>query len=446
MLGKYVKPIELLGTPQENQLSDIAKVGGAKQVINVLGGLKQPPRILLSYKAIQGCPMITMFQDKPGTIWGFEDVRLPYVQAARETKWGQQPLRMLDMWEAITPALAGYSALIAKPAQTIEECVKKGVEQVRRGIREHAEQYQGMIEEQYIPAYEAQCTSFLTFLVSRLPYSKYLEQPKQTGKDPGKLLPSFACKAGIWWAQSPSQDRPLYYCIDGLNMRDAVNYKAFKTKAINGYLSALGTPAAKLLDLRPFQEVITLAEVREILLNWDDLRKTVRFVEMGRILDVQEAGKWVSGWKAQMAEIDLAAPKRQWREQDVILATAYDLKDDYLLWSSLEPREIRACVREAALLKLMAAGPADMLQMTLDEGCPTLRGLALVPEQFVDLFNQALDVSADDRPVTVSLLRGALFGVCQGLREPLAVAITRLFPPEPLTAPAVLIVDIDLDL
>ena len=55
-------------------------------------------------------------------------------------------------------------------------------------------------------------------------------------------------------------------------------------------------------------------------------------------------------------------------------------------------------------------------------------------------------MSADDRPVTVSLLRGALFGVCQGLREPLAVAITRLFPPEPLTAPAVLIVDIDLDL
>src|SRR5581483_9356334 len=137
-----------------------------------------------------------------------------------------------------------------------------------------------------------------------LPYIKFMEQAQQTGKNPGKLLPSFACKTGIWWARS--QDRPLYYCIDGLNMQDVVNYKAFKTKAINGYLSALGTPTANVLTLRAFQDVITLAEVREILLHWSDLWKTVRIVEMGKILDTKDAEIWAGGWIVKMKEADRA--------------------------------------------------------------------------------------------------------------------------------------------
>jgi hypothetical protein len=74
------------------------------------------------FSAVQDCQMIAMFKDQPGTIWGFEDVRLPYVQAARESAQGQQPLRMPDMWEAIGPVLDGgvYLKLISEPKQTVK--------------------------------------------------------------------------------------------------------------------------------------------------------------------------------------------------------------------------------------------------------------------------------------------------------------------------------------
>ena len=44
--------------------------------------------------------MITEFKENPGTIWGFEDIRLPFVQAAHATAHGLQPLRMMELWQA----------------------------------------------------------------------------------------------------------------------------------------------------------------------------------------------------------------------------------------------------------------------------------------------------------------------------------------------------------
>jgi hypothetical protein len=448
VLGKYLKLVALLGTAKEKELKNLTKVQGASKIIKVLGGLRNSPKILLNYTSIQSCQMITTFAEEPGTIWGFEDVRLPYVQAARDTAHGQQPLRMLDMWEVISLVLdpAVFVKLISHPQETIRKYVEQGAEQVRKGIKEGGEQYDGMILDRYVPAFIQQCTSFLTFLSRRPPYAKFLDQPSETGKYPGKLLPSYACKTGIWWALSTNT--PLYYCLDGLNMEDAIKYKAFKTKEINAYLTALDTPIKDLLTLRPFQDVITLAEVREILLNWNQVGKIVRFVEMGGILSPDETEQRVKGWQDKMQEIDIAAPLREWRGQLDLVDQAMGLREDELFWAGVKGSDLRDCVKESKILNLAATADAELLSQVLNEECPTLRAFALLPWVFADAFKAALDANDKTRPAALAYLREVLSLVCGGLRKPLGAAIDRFFGPAaqlPTGSDPVLDLDLDVD-
>src|SRR5436190_706640 len=73
-----------------------------------------------------------------GTFWGFENVRMPYVQAAREDKdqggggADAMVLRMMDMWAALAKLTnrmkdQRYDELMEKPGKVIEELVAEAL-------------------------------------------------------------------------------------------------------------------------------------------------------------------------------------------------------------------------------------------------------------------------------------------------------------------------------
>ncbi|GFJ87052.1 hypothetical protein [Phytohabitans rumicis] len=70
---------------------------------------------------------------------------------------------------------------------------------------------------------------------------------------------------------------PVYYCLDGIKDDDVIYYKTRKTAAINEFLKGS-------LNRKRHVEVITLAETREILLNWDELQTVVKFYRRGELL------------------------------------------------------------------------------------------------------------------------------------------------------------------
>jgi hypothetical protein len=123
----FVQPIQ--HTIQEH-LRDVAKLGteeakswdekrkeqaqGAQKIFQALE--KSGKAVTLTkWGDVQGSEMIQEFTKKPGTIWGFEDIRLPYVQAAHETTQGVQPLRMMELWDVVSTTLnSDESALPAR--------------------------------------------------------------------------------------------------------------------------------------------------------------------------------------------------------------------------------------------------------------------------------------------------------------------------------------------
>lgn len=93
--GGRIQPIQHLISPLLKQVDALPAVAdprkaparsqaeGARKIIaamNSNGGSKT----LTSYAEVKSCEMLTEFKKKPGTIWGFEEVRQPYVQAAHE--------------------------------------------------------------------------------------------------------------------------------------------------------------------------------------------------------------------------------------------------------------------------------------------------------------------------------------------------------------------------
>lgn len=445
VLGRYVKSISMLDTPDEPALPDPTKVRGARQVVQAIGKLSSPPAILLDYAAIRSSEVVTLFAEQPGTFWGFEDVRLPYVLAARETRHGQRPLRMLDLWEAVGPALGVYANLVSRPKSTIAALVKQGAGAVRDGIKAGRREYDGIDEQKYLPEFEKMCADFLTYFAGRRPYGAYLETADRSGKAPLKLLAAYACKVGIHW--SAARGIPLYYCLDGLAMSDVFSYKAYKIREIDAYLGAIAKPTGQLLHHGPFQEVITLAEVREILRHWDKFRDVVRFVEQGRLIPREDAEKRVHDWQQELSAADQDL-HRTWSSTTTFEREILDMKSDPLFWNEIGVRERWKCVKELSTIELAAKNveDPDLLLRVLQEDCPTLRRLALLPDGFVALFGDAVAAGDTVLPGVLSQLRLVLaILVCQGLRPPLSAAIDRHFGPPPLllTAPEPLL-DVEL--
>lgn len=292
LLSKYLKRVDQLNKRTLPQGENQTKVEGAQKILAVLGTRKQPPAILTSYDAVKKSELLEEFKKNPGTFWGFEDVRLPYVQAARETEKGARPLRMMDMWAAVEKVLKAddFRQLLQSPAETIERCIKAGREEAEEGFKAAAEgrslsgskaDYQDIRDkEAYLKAFEEQARSFLDFLAKQSPEAKVITA-ELTGRDAGKLMGALACKAGLWWARKKGE--PVYYCLDGIDLEDVASYKAYKTKLINAGFTKRGGEVGT-TDL--YYEVITFAELREILRkdNWPLLKDIVKFVRKGEVL------------------------------------------------------------------------------------------------------------------------------------------------------------------
>ncbi|NMO53405.1 hypothetical protein HH310_19720 [Actinoplanes sp. TBRC 11911] len=447
LLGKYLKSIKKLDTPEESSVTDAEKVRGAKLLVERLLALPSPPKLLLDYDQVERSRMVEMFKAFPGTIWGFEDVRLPYVQAARDTGHGQQPLRMLDMWEVIQPILNPdtYVDLIKNPDATIEKQLDEAAKVVREGIRSGNPQYAGMKEDPYVKNFIEVSRSYLKFLSKRPPYAKYLEKPAVMGKDQGKLLPSYACKTGIWWSLSQDPPKPLYYCLDGINMSDVTNYKKYKTAQINTYLQALEEDPKNADKYHPFQEVITLAEMREILQHWDKFRDMVRFVEMGEVLSPEETRKRVTEWIGQMEVADKTSEQRGFRgEWDLVEEARKLIRDDDVFWSKTPPKTRRDCVKEAQVIKLAATADAQLLTQILSEGCASLIEAGQLPKNLGALYDAARKAEpgpARDEAVAALWTRFFLTGA--GLRQMIRPALIRDFGAKPDSVPDVPDVNID---
>jgi hypothetical protein len=409
LIGNYVKKVHLLDVNGNDPVKaglkpdDVPKIEGAKKV---LGALKKSDKttILTDYTAVKESPALAAFTKEPGTIWGFEDVRLPYVQAARETKHGQQPLRMWEMWKAIEEALneKGYDELYQNPDKAIPEFIKAGLEKIEKKKQEGKEEEYKDYDATFLKNFEKDATNYLKFLSTQSPKGEF-DTAELGGLNAGKLMGGLGCKAGLWWAKE--NKKPVYYCLDGIRIEDALNYKVMRNNAIKANLDKGG---------KQHFEVITLVEIREILKNWEDLKGTVKFVEKGNLkTDLKDVDEWC----AKMKESNEKAgkrPARKVRFKDKLDALGKDLHQ------KVDDRDALLVVRAADRLKRSAkAANKDLLVACLNDNCEKLYEYNILPRQLAVHFRVMLIGNEAARTQAVSSLTTLLNPVCAELKAPL---------------------------
>jgi hypothetical protein len=449
LLGNYLKPVAtgplplppVPPPPDQDDWAAKAKVTQAEQKVQeveknnrkiaaakvILRTLEETGTagILTTFAAVEKSQLVDQFDKEPGTVWGFEDVRLPYVQACRETPKGAQPIRMWDLWTAIEPTLSksGYTDLLTKPAETIPACVKDSVDTIRTGIADKNPQYAFAIStadpdgEKFLAAFAQQAKSYLEFFAAQVPKAKFATAQK-AGSNIGKLMGAIGCKVGLWWAKA--QRKPVYYCLDGIDMTEVVNYKSFKNKAINTVLQAP--------DSSRYCEVITFAELREILRNWRDLKDVVRFVERGTFVKPDDPR--IAAWRTAVLLDATAEPARLGPDRTVFQAELDKL--DPKLIGSLDGVQAKRVVAQSETLKLVLGAQLALVGPVLLNECEALYGAGVLPARLGDLYYTA-DIATDQatRTALVGQLREALVSVCDTLRPALVDAVNRRFPDVP---------------
>jgi hypothetical protein len=167
--------------------------------------------------------------------------------------------------------------------------------------------------EKYIENFKRDATAFLTEWAVQMPKGSFARPGGKDGKGkdvlasevagivPSKFVGGLACKAGLWWAKK--EKKPVYYCLDGIDMEDVVNYKKVKNKAIEDFIAKGGKEAGA----DGHDEVITMVELREILKNWDELKGTVKFVRKGKMVTGDELNKDVAEWQEKMKKANKEA-------------------------------------------------------------------------------------------------------------------------------------------
>ncbi len=343
VLGKYLQEVgekQRIEKENENRKStgeaplawspDTKREGKIKGAERIFAHLEKSGKgsVVTSWETVANSKMIKMFEDSPGTIWGFEDVRMPFVQAAHGTPGGDRPLRMIELWEAIekealTPD--GYANLLKDPKAASEKYVAGAITRISEGDSKYVPidlAEQGRFYEEF----KKQATSFLIEFASQLPKGTFADPAldasgkKQkapegskrafltvsdiAGADPGKLMGGFACKAGIWWAKQ--QKEKIYYCLDGINMDDVCNYKRVKNAAIDDFIASSASGAVA----KPHMEVITLVELREIIKNWSSLKDTVVFIRKGQPIEGGALAASIKEWTDKMTEANKVAGRR----------------------------------------------------------------------------------------------------------------------------------------
>ncbi|MDU9006762.1 hypothetical protein [Sedimentitalea todarodis] len=379
LLGNYVKLVaQFKKDPKQFDPEMQKKLAGAQKVLETLD--EQGTNILTDFDEIMKCEAIAAFKKQPGTVWGFEDVRLPYVQAARESKKGDEPLRMIELWTAIEEVLKeeGYDRLLIDPDKTIPEIVATGVAGAKEKTAEKKKEYEGADLDEFLKNFEEQATAYLTHLANQIPKGQY-ETAEQSGMDMGKLMGGLACNAGLWWALE--NKKPVYYCLDGLNMDEALDYKAFKNARIKAHFE--GGPK--------HAEVITLGEIREILKNWSSMKDIVFFIERGSVMkDVSRVEKWIETMKRN----DEEAGKRP-----APVSTTFKPKLDDIgvegLWEAIEdhPYEaMKVTVKFVTLEKRVAKmANLDILPLYLEKKCQFLIDFKIIPANMAEVCKDYLE-------------------------------------------------------
>jgi len=294
---------------------------GAKKILKAVEDQaakdKKDTKIVTKWSDVTGSEMINAFKTNPGTIWGFEDIRLPFVQAAHGVdSVPAQPLRMMELWETVEPCLDSYADLLKDPSGTADRFVAAGVKTIEAGVKSGSPKYAEIAKnkDEYIKKFEVQAKAFLIEFSKQMPKTSLVANAARdpargpmplsdiAGIQPGKFKGAMACKAGLWWAKEDK--KPVYYCLDGINMDDVANYKVVKNKAIQDFIAAGGatTPGNKGHD-----EVITMVEMREVLKNWDDLQGTVKFVLKGEILTGDKLQRKMTKWQQKLKDGNLRA-------------------------------------------------------------------------------------------------------------------------------------------
>jgi hypothetical protein len=278
-----------------------SKVAGAGKVLQALAR-RGDAQMLTSFTQVQQSPLIKAFVSRRGTIWGFESIRLMFVQAAHLTDLGKQPVRMFELWAVVEAMLTKqrYVDLLERPEETITEIVVTAVATLDDMFRNYPLEFPGLHDQQarrqFRVAFKEQCRGYLQVLSERPPTIKF-DTAVVRGYAPGKYLGAGGCKVGLWWAQK--QGTPVYYCLDGVNDEDVIWFKTRKTQHINDFIEVPCRPE--------YVEVITLAEIREILTNWTDLRSTVQFCRKGVFLTEAQVADLIR--RMQAADATMSAPR-----------------------------------------------------------------------------------------------------------------------------------------
>jgi hypothetical protein len=431
------KDLERLNEALEKKEAEPGKVDGAEKILQALAKSGKAT-CLTKYDGKDGdsvkeSPMIKAFVDKPGTIWGFEDVRRPYVQAARETEKGQQPIRMWEIWDAVDSAIGekGYNYLYQDPDAAIPEFVEIGVKKITKLIRtpDHID-YAGADETKFIEKFREQAESYLKHLAKTPPKGQFAAVNDPAGVQSAKLMGGLGCKAGLHWAKEKGE--PVYYCIDGIDMKQATSYKQTRNDNIQAKLDDPNKPV--------FAEVITFAEIREILKHWDkdkedDLSGTVKFFAQGKLIERDDP--CIQKWIKDMQGVDETAGHRPAPKADKYKDRLDKLNPDLFKHldeggpkDKTEPdpddkdpeatkkrmdgknadRNALRIMRASANLKRSARGKLDLLLAFLKtKQCLVLSDWSLIPKGLAETFEAARDAENElDREAPLGLLKKKL--------------------------------------
>ena len=449
LLQRHIRDTAKLGTPAAQGWDDAkrAKVQGVRQVLDKLAATGTAVSVT-TWDAVKGSELLAAFRQEPGTIWGFEEMRRPYVQAAHEEKQGKRPLRMMELFEVLMGVMTaeGYEKLLDDPERRIQRQVAGAVDVVSKKI-DTEEDYADVRaqKEEYLENLAEDGETFLREYASQIPRATFIrrsEDPsfdfvsKMAGIDTNKFAGSFACKAGLWHAKQ--KKRPIYYCLDGIDMRDVADYKKVKNKAIEEFLAEGGATGSKNFH----KEVVTMKEVREILRNWDEFGEVIRFVREGEIMKGDKLEDFIAKWQQKMEQSNreagrMPAPPRAEFEKELAKFDPGlpDMLDEAARLSNSEAdvdQDARDIVRKAGYLVKVARANPDYVIKYLIAKCEVLVIYGLIDNSLVTAAASLGELASRDGTVTKAELRQAATAVESALgkcapvfRDPLRASLLK---------------------
>src|SRR5262249_23215453 len=147
-------------------------------------------------------------------------------------------------------------------------------------------------DEKFWEDFRKKGKSFLLRLAKQTPIGE-LELAEKRGLEPDKFMNAKACKEGLHWANEGEKKDPVYYCMDGLDIENALDYRKVKHDRMQAALDSTGPSHGK---------VITFSEIREVLRNWKDMKGNVKFFFQGKFIEEKEVEGWIKKMNARKPE------------------------------------------------------------------------------------------------------------------------------------------------